>query len=153
MPRRSAGILLYRRVPGLEVLLGHLGGPVWAKRQDAAWSIPKGEYVEPEGPWEAACREWSEELGLPPPTGPAQPLGEVRQSGGKVVVAWAMTGDLDPAAVVPGCFEMEWPPRSGVRQRFPELDRVEWCAPDVALSRLVVAQRAFVDRLWGLLEG
>ncbi len=147
--RRSAGLLLYRRTPdgGPEVLLGHMGGPFFARRDAGAWTVPKGEYAPDEPAWEAARREWREELGLPPPGGQAVPLGEVRQAGGKTVTAWAVEGDLDPAAVVPGTFRMEWPPRSGRIQEFPELDRVEWFTLDRARSVIVKAQTAFLDRL------
>ena len=146
--RRSAGILVHRRTGGgVEVLLGHMGGPLWARRDEGAWTVPKGEVAAGEEDETAARREFVEELGLPVPDGPLLPLGEVRQSGGKTVVAWAVEGDLDPEQVVPGTFEMEWPPRSGQRQAFPELDRVAWVPVAEAGPRLVVAQRAFVDRL------
>ncbi|MFF2383891.1 NUDIX domain-containing protein [Streptomyces sp. NPDC058108] len=146
--RRSAGLLVYRRTPeGLEVLLGHMGGPFYARRDAGAWTLPKGEYGPDESAWDAARREFREELGLPPPDGAAVPLGEVRQAGGKVVTAWAVEADLDPATVVPGTFTMEWPPRSGRRQEFPELDRVEWFGLDRARAVVVPAQAAFVDRL------
>jgi len=146
--RRSAGILVHRRTGGgVEVLLGHMGGPLWARRDEGAWTVPKGEVAAGEEDETAARREFVEELGLPVPDGPLLPLGEVRQSGGKTVVAWAVEGDLDPEQVVPGTFEMEWPPRSGRRQAFPELDRVAWVPVAEAGPRLVVAQRAFVDRL------
>ncbi|MET9122061.1 MULTISPECIES: NUDIX domain-containing protein [unclassified Streptomyces] len=146
--RRSAGLLVYRRTAeGLEVLLGHMGGPFYARRDAGAWTLPKGEYGPDESAWDAARREFREELGLPPPDGAAVPLGEVRQAGGKVVTAWAVEADLDPATVVPGTFTMEWPPRSGRRQEFPELDRVEWFGLDRARAVVVPAQAAFVDRL------
>lgn len=146
--KRSAGLLLYRRAEdGLEVLLGHMGGPFFARRDAGAWTVPKGEYEPDETAWDAARREFREELGLPAPDGEAVPLGEVRQAGGKVVTAWAIEADLDPATVVPGTFEMEWPPRSGRRQEFPELDRVEWFGLDRARAVVVTAQVAFVDRL------
>lgn len=145
---RSAGILLYRgSSAGLQVLIGHLGGPFWSRRDEAAWSIPKGELEPDEDLRAAAAREFTEELGLPVPDGPWQELGEIRQSGGKVVTGWAVAGELDPAGVTPGTFEMEWPPRSGRRQEFPELDRVEWCDLDTARTRLVKGQREFLDRL------
>ena len=150
--RRSAGILVFRRVgENLEVLLGHLGGPFWARKDDAAWSVPKGELEPDEAALDAARREFVEELGLPVPDGRLHDLGEVRQGGGKVVAVWAVEGDLDPAAVVPGTFEMEWPPRSGQTQEFPELDRVEWCDLQLARARLVIGQRAFLDRLGALI--
>ncbi|QER88313.1 NUDIX domain-containing protein [Streptomyces tendae] len=145
---RSAGLLLFRRTgEGVEVLLGHMGGPFHACRDARAWTVPKGEYGPDEAAWEAARREFEEELGLPPPDGEAVPLGEVRQSGGKTVTAWAVEADLDPAAVVPGTFTMEWPPRSGRTQEFPELDRVAWFSLDRAREVVVSAQTAFLDRL------
>jgi predicted NUDIX family NTP pyrophosphohydrolase len=147
--RRSAGLLLYRRTgEGLEVLLGHMGGPFFARRDKGAWTVPKGEYADDEPAWDAARREFQEELGLPPPDGDtAVPLGEVRQSGGKLVTVWAVEADLDPATVVPGTFRMEWPPRSGRIQEFPELDRVAWLSLDAAREVIVTAQTAFLDRL------
>ncbi|AWW40902.1 MULTISPECIES: NUDIX domain-containing protein [Streptomyces] len=147
-PKRSAGLLLFRRTePGLEVLLGHMGGPFFARRDAGAWTVPKGEYEEDEPAWEAARREFREELGLAPPDGEAVPLGEVRQSGGKIVTVWAVEADLDPAEVVPGTFTMQWPPKSGRTQEFPELDRVEWFGLDAAREVIVKAQSAFLDRL------
>ncbi|MGA5225744.1 NUDIX domain-containing protein [Streptomyces koyangensis] len=146
--RRSAGLLLYRRVPdGVEVLLGHMGGPYWARQDTGAWTVPKGEYAEDEDAWHAARREFREELGLAPPDGPARELGEVRQSGGKTVTAWAVEAELDPETVVPGTFTMEWPRGSGRTREFPELDRVAWWPPGRARALLVVAQQAFVERL------
>ncbi|MFI9822739.1 NUDIX domain-containing protein [Streptomyces sp. NPDC052013] len=145
---RSAGLLLFRHTgQGLEVLLGHMGGPFFARRETGAWTVIKGEYDPAEPAWEAALREFREELGVEPPDGEAVPLGEVRQSGGKIVTAWAVEADLDPASVVPGTFEMEWPPKSGRIQEFPELDRVEWLALDRAREVIVKAQSAFLDRL------
>ncbi|WP_330353000.1 NUDIX domain-containing protein [Streptomyces chartreusis] len=146
--RRSAGLLLFRRTDaGLEVLLGHMGGPFFARRDAGAWTVPKGEYQPDEPAWDAARREFQEELGLPPPDGEALPLGEVRQTGGKIVTVWAIEADLDPATVVPGTFRMEWPPRSGRTQEFPELDRVRWLPVDRAREVVVKAQAAFLDRL------
>ncbi|MFJ3656436.1 NUDIX domain-containing protein [Streptomyces nigra] len=146
--RRSAGLLLFRRTDaGPEVLLGHMGGPYFARRDAGAWTVPKGEYAPDEPAWDAARREFQEELGLPPPDGEAVPLGEVRQAGGKTVTVWAVEADLDPAAVVPGTFTMEWPPRSGRTQEFPELDRVAWLPLDRARELIVKAQAAFLDRL------
>ncbi|WP_092528472.1 NUDIX domain-containing protein [Amycolatopsis arida] len=151
---RSAGILLFRRVgDGAEVLLGHMGGPFWARRDDGGWTVPKGEYGPDEEPEAAARREFTEELGVPVPPGPAVDLGTVRQSGGKVVTVWAVEGDLDPASVVPGTFEMEWPPRSGRRQEFPELDRVGWFALPDAHRKILASQRPFLDRLATHLDG
>jgi predicted NUDIX family NTP pyrophosphohydrolase len=146
--KRSAGLLVFRRsADGVEVLLGHLGGPFWRRRDAGAWSVPKGEYVPPEEPRAAARREFEEELGLPVPAGELVDLGTVRQSGGKVVTVWAVEGDLDPAAVVPGTFQLEWPPGSGTVQEFPELDRVAWFGLVPAAEKLVSGQRTFLDRL------
>ncbi|PRX43422.1 putative NUDIX family NTP pyrophosphohydrolase [Prauserella shujinwangii] len=148
--RRSAGILLYRGAgPALEVLLGHMGGPFWARRDAGAWTVPKGEYGADEEPLAAARREFTEELGLPVPGGDPLDLGEVRQSGGKTVAVWALAGDLDPAEVVPGTFRMEWPRGSGRMAEFPELDRVAWFPLAEARERIVTAQRSFLDRLAG----
>ena len=131
----------------MQVLLGHMGGPFWARKDDRAWTVPKGEHDAAEDALAAARREWTEELGVPPPGGEPVDLGVVRQSGGKSVRVWAVEGDLDPADVVPGTFSMEWPPRSGRLQEFPELDRVRWFGLDEAAGKLVAAQAAFVDRL------
>lgn len=150
--KRSAGILLFRRTGGgddggLQVLLGHMGGPFWSRRDAQAWSVVKGEYDDDETAQAAARREFTEELGLPVPDGTPVPLGEVRQSGGKVVTVWALEGDLDPDAVVPGTFTMEWPRGSGTVREFPELDRVAWLGLDQAHARIVKGQRPFLDRL------
>jgi len=152
--RRSAGILLFRRMDnGTQVLLGHMGGPLWARRDAGAWTVPKGEYGMDEDAEVAARREFSEELGLPVPDGLQFPLGEVQQRGGKVVTVWALEGNLDPDRMVPGTFEMEWPKESGQVQAFPELDRVAWFDVNQARGRLVVAQAAFLDRLTQQLGG
>ncbi|MFE2554892.1 NUDIX domain-containing protein [Streptomyces sp. NPDC059352] len=147
--KRSAGLLVFRRTAGggVEVLIGHMGGPLWASREQEAWSIPKGEYGPDEAPEAAAGREFLEELGLPAPDGAWIALGETRQRSGKTVIAWAVEGELDPAAVVPGTFTMEWPPRSGVRAEFPEIDRVGWFTPEAAAPLLVVGQQVFLERL------
>ncbi|MET7385862.1 NUDIX domain-containing protein [Streptomyces sp. NPDC005529] len=146
--KRSAGLLLFRRTgDGLEVLLGHMGGPFFARKDAGAWTVPKGEYEPDETAWDAARREFREELGLPPPDGEAVTLGEVTQTNGKVVTAWAIEADLDPATMVPGTFTLEWPPKSGRHQEFPELDRVEWMTPDRARTLIVPAQSTFLDRL------
>jgi predicted NUDIX family NTP pyrophosphohydrolase len=128
-----------------------MGGPFWARRDEGAWSIPKGEYEPDEDPQDAARREFEEELGLPPPAGELLPLGSVRQTGGKEVTVWAVEGDLDPGLVVPGTFEMEWPKGSGRIREFPEIDRVEWFGLDEARSKIVAKQRDFLDRLGELL--
>ena len=146
--KRSAGILLFRRVDGdVQVLLGHMGGPLWARRDAGGWTIPKGEYQPDEEPLDAARREFAEELGLPAPAADLIELGSIRQAGGKVVTAWAGEGDVDPAEIVPGSFDLEWPKGSGQVQQFPELDRVAWFGMDEAAQKLVAAQREFLDRL------
>lgn len=145
--KRSAGILLFRRQPHLQVLIGHLGGPLWSRRDAAAWSIPKGEYGPEETALDAARREFTEELGLPVPAAEFLDLGTVVQRGGKQVRVWAAEADLDLDQVVLGTFELEWPPGSGRVQRYPELDRVAWCEPEQARDRLIAAQREFLDRL------
>ena len=157
--KRSAGILLFRGGsvdPGgsgeLEMLIVHPGGPLWARKDAGAWTIPKG-LVEHSGgepaetDLDAARREFTEETGAPAPDGPYLELGEVRQSGGKRVVAFAARGDLDPAGIVSNTFEMPWPPRSGRMRRFPEIDRAEWMEPEKARVALNPAQVEFVDRL------
>jgi predicted NUDIX family NTP pyrophosphohydrolase len=152
--RRSAGILLYRqRGDRLEVLLVHPGGPLWARRDAGAWSIPKGEYDDGEEPLAAARREFEEELGTAPPDGDAAELGEVRQKSGKFVRAWAIAGDLDPATAVSNTFELEWPPRSGRRIEVPEVDRAEWFALDAAREKLNPAQVVLLERLAEVLAG
>jgi predicted NUDIX family NTP pyrophosphohydrolase len=148
--KRSAGILVYRRRAGLEVLVVHPGGPFWARRDAGAWSIPKGEVDDGEEPLAAARRELREELGADVELAGVVDLGEVRQKAGKVVRAWAGCGDFDPAALASNTFEMEWPPRSGRRQEFPEVDRATWAAPAEARRLLIDAQAAFVDRLVAL---
>jgi predicted NUDIX family NTP pyrophosphohydrolase len=146
--KRSAGLLLFHSGDnGLDVLLGHMGGPFFARRDAGAWTVIKGEYEPDEPAWEAARREFQEEVGLPPPDGEAIDLGEVRQTNGKIVTAWAIRADLDPATITPGTFRMEWPPKSGRLQEFPELDRVAWFGLDRARSVIVKAQAAFLDRL------
>ncbi len=146
--KRSAGILLFRRVDGdVQVLLGHMGGPLWARRDAGGWTIPKGEYQPDEEPLDAARREFAEELGLPAPAADLIELGTIKQAGGKVVTAWAGEGDVDPAVIVPGTFDLEWPKGSGQIQQFPELDRVAWFGVDEAAQKLVAAQREFLDRL------
>jgi predicted NUDIX family NTP pyrophosphohydrolase len=149
VPKRSAGLLVYRQSDdGIEVLLVHPGGPFWAKKDDGAWSVPKGEYEPSEDPLEVALREFEEELGsAPPDPADARPLGELRQSSGKVVTAWAVEGDVDVRGVRSNTFEMEWPPRSGRTQEFPEVDRAGWFDPDEARRKLLRGQVGFLDRL------
>jgi predicted NUDIX family NTP pyrophosphohydrolase len=148
MARRSAGILLYRRGGGgLEVLLVHPGGPLWAGRDLGAWSIPKGEVADGEEPLAVALRELEEETGHRLPEAGLVPLGEIRQRGGKVVTAWAAAGDLDPATITSNTFTMEWPPRSGRRREFPEVDRAGWFDLATARGKLLAAQAELVDRL------
>jgi predicted NUDIX family NTP pyrophosphohydrolase len=129
------------------VLLVHPGGPFWARRDLGAWSIPKGEYEPAEEPLMAALREFEEELGVAPPTGPARYLGEIRQKGGKLVRAWALEGDLDAGAIVSNTFPLQWPPRSGQWIQVPEVDRAEWFGLDDARERINPAQAALLDRL------
>lgn len=151
--RRSAGILLYRRTPdrGVEVLLAHPGGPVFARKDHGHWSIPKGEIEPGEEPWDVARREFEEETGHPAPDSPSIDVGEIRQKGGKYVVAWALEGDLDPATASSNTFQFQWPPRSGRYIEIPEIDRVEWFAPDEARARIKETQIPFIDRLLGAL--
>ena len=145
-------MLLYRQRGGkLEVLLVHPGGPFWQKRDDGVWSIPKGEVPENETGMEVARREFQEELGVPPPDGEGTALGTVRQKAGKVVEAWAMRGDLDTTRSTSNTFVIEWPPRSGKMQSFPEVDRAGWFDLDAARRKLLPAQRTFIDRLEALL--
>ncbi len=152
--RRSAGLLLYRgTVPDVEVLLGHMGGPFWARRDAGAWSVPKGEYEPDEQPLAAARREFREELGVPVPDGDPTDLGTVRQSGGKVIQVWAVAGDLDLDRFTPGTFTMEWPKGSGHVREFPEVDRAAWLSLDLARERIVAGQRPFLDRLTAHLTG
>ena len=148
MAKRSAGILLYRRgAGGVEVLLVHPGGPLWARRDAGAWSIPKGEYGDGEDPLAVALREFVEETGQRPPAAGLVALGEVRQKGGKVVSAWAAPGDLDAEAITSNTFTMEWPPRSGTRRAFPEVDRAGWFDLATAREKLLAGQAGLVDRL------
>jgi len=151
-PKRSAGVVLFRRGGGgvLEVLLVHPGGPFWAKKDAGAWSIPKGEVDAGEDERACALRELAEETGsafADVSEDALVPLGEVRMRSGKVVTAWALAGDLDADAVVSNTFELEWPPRSGRTQTFPEVDRAAWLALDAAREKLLPAQTPFLDRL------
>ena len=149
----SAGILLYRRSNGrLEVLLAHPGGPFFVRKDAGHWTIPKGEVDWGEDPLDVARREFEEETGHAIPAGELVALGSIVQKGGKVVHAWGAEGDLDPAAAVSNTFELEWPPRSGRVQAFPEVDRVEWFAIDEARARIRATQAALIDRLEASLD-
>jgi predicted NUDIX family NTP pyrophosphohydrolase len=149
---RSAGLLMYRLRGGtLEVLLAHPGGPFWSRRDAASWTLPKGEIGPGEDPLAAACREFEEETGFPG-TPPFHPLGELKQKSGKRITAWAFEGDANPSLLVSNTFEMEWPPRSGRTQNFPEVDRVAWFGPDEARVKLIAGQAPFVDALEALLS-
>jgi predicted NUDIX family NTP pyrophosphohydrolase len=149
----SAGLLMFRRSRGLELLLVHPGGPFFRDRDEGSWSIPKGEVEDGVEPLAAAMREFSEETGAAVPAGELVPLGEVRQKGGKRVVVWAVEGSLEPSAVKSNTFEMEWPPRSGKRERFPEIDRADFFPPELARRKLNPAQAELVDRLEKKLVG
>lgn len=145
--RVSAGLILYRQGPkGIEVLIAHMGGPLWAKKE-RGWSIPKGEIDPGEEPLETARREFVEEVGIEPPSGTPIELGEIIQKSGKKVIAWALEGDLDPADQVSVTCEIQWPPRSGQTMVIPEVDRVEWMSPRKAKKRVIEGQMALFDRL------
>jgi predicted NUDIX family NTP pyrophosphohydrolase len=146
--KRSAGILVYRMAgSGLEVFLVHPGGPFWKNKDAGAWSIAKGEYLEDEDPLAAALREFGEETGLTLPAGMLSLLGEIRQPSGKVVAAWALEADLPAHEAKSNLFSMEWPPKSGRMQEFPEVDRAEWFSVAEAREKLIAGQLGFLDRL------
>lgn len=150
MPRKSAGLLLYRRNPGdsgLEVLLVHPGGPFWRNKDEGAWSIPKGEFGDHEEPLTAAKREFEEETGAAAPDGKYLKLETVKQAGGKIVHAWAVEGDFDPANLRSNTFRQEWPPKSGKVQEVPEIDRAEWCSTETARTKILASQIGLVDEL------
>lgn len=148
MAKRSAGILMYRRVPGgIELLLAHPGGPFWARKDKGAWSMPKGEYEEGEDPLEAAKREFAEELGAALPSRPLLNLGAIKQPSRKTVTAFAVEGDFDPSALASNRFELEWPPKSGRKESFAEVDRAEWFAPEEARQKIQPGQAPFIPRL------
>jgi predicted NUDIX family NTP pyrophosphohydrolase len=151
MAKRSSGILLFRRITELEVLLVHPGGPFWAKKDLGAWSIPKGEHDDTEEALAAAQREFEEETGAKPNPGELVDLGSVRQKSGKVVQAWALEGDLDADAIRSNTFTIQWPPRSGRQSEFPEVDRAAWFGIEEARERINPAQAAFLDRLVALM--
>jgi predicted NUDIX family NTP pyrophosphohydrolase len=153
MPKRSAGILMYRRPDaGLELLLVHPGGPFWARKDLGAWSIPKGEYSESEDALAVAKREFEEETGARV-QGDFRSLGELVQPGRKIVTAWAIEGDFDPADLKSNLFEMEWPPKSGRRQSFPEVDRAQWFSPAEARGKILKGQSEFISRLLEAIGG
>ena len=152
MPAKSAGVLAYREKHGrLEVLLVHPGGPFWANKDDGAWSIPKGEYASGEDAEAVARREFAEELGVAL-SAPLRPLGEIRQRGGKIVAAFAAELDLNVETITGNTFEIEWPPRSGKRKSFPEVDRAAWFDLATARDKINAAQRELLDRLEGRIE-
>ena len=152
--RTSGGLLLWRSREGrLQVLLAHPGGPLWVKKDHGHWTIPKGEMEPGEEVLAVALREFAEETGHEAPDGPLIDLGEITQKSGKLVLGWAVEGDLDPATAVSNAYDMEWPPHSGVVQSFPEIDRVEWFDLDEARRRLKAAQVPFLDRLQAALAG
>jgi predicted NUDIX family NTP pyrophosphohydrolase len=160
LPKLSAGVLVYRTRDGVvEVLIAHPGGPFWARKDDGAWSIPKGEYADGDDAWAAAQREFGEELGLPVPAGPRVDFGPLKQPSGKVVTAFAVRGDLDVTDARSNTFQLEWPKGSGRMREFPEVDRVAWSPVAQARTKLLKGQRAFLDQLMaqpelaGLTEG
>ena len=147
MTKLSAGLLMFRRGGAdLQVFLVHPGGPFWKKKDRGAWSIPKGEYDNGEDPLDAAKREFEEETGFKP-DGEFIALGQIRQPGGKVISAWAFEGDCTPETLRSNTFSMEWPPKSGRKQEFPEVDRADWFAFDEARQRILKGQNGFLDRL------
>ena len=147
--KMSAGILLYRRRGALEVFLAHPGGPFWAKKDLGAWSLPKGEFVEGEAPLAAAVREFTEETGFPI-CGDFRELAPIRQRSGKTIHAWAVEGDVDPAELRSNIFSLEWPPKSGRQQEFPEVDRAAWFDLAEARRRIIAGQAGFLDQLVGI---
>jgi len=148
MAKRSAGLMMYHGSgPKLELLLVHPGGPFWARKDQAAWSIPKGEYEQGEDSLGVAKREFEEELGSPPPPGKFLELGEIVQSSRKVITAFAVEGDFEPTRLTSNHFEMEWPPNGGRKQSFPEVDRAAWFMPAEAREKIQPGQAPFIDRL------
>jgi predicted NUDIX family NTP pyrophosphohydrolase len=153
MAKRSAGLLMFRRRGAdIEVLLMHPGGPFWAKKDNGAWSIAKGEYLQGEDALAVAKREFEEETGARP-QGDFLPLGDVVQAGRKVVTAWGVEGDFDPATLVSNRFELEWPPKSGRKASFPEVDRAQWFSPAEARQKILPAQRELISRLIDAIRG
>jgi len=154
MPKKSAGLLLYRDGGDseIEVLLVHPGGPFWRNKDEGSWTIPKGEFDDLEEPLGAAKREFKEELGSSPPVGDYFPLKPIKQKAGKTVHAWAVKGQFDPATLKSNTFSCEWPPKSQRVQEFPEVDRAEWFAPDEAKRKILLAQVPLIDQLLQLLD-
>ena len=155
MPKKSAGLLVYRKAgddSGIEVLLVHPGGPFWRNKDDGAWTIPKGEFADDEQPLNAAKREFEEELGTAPPEGEYISLKPIKQKNGKIVHAWAAEASFDPTGLNSNTFEMEWPPKSGRMQKFPEVDRADWFPPEMAKRKMLFGQGALVDELLALVE-
>ena len=151
MPKQSSGILMYRSREGtIEVFLVHPGGPFWTKKDVGAWSIPKGEFTEGEDPFAAARREFQEETSFAA-SGKFEPLTPVKQSGGKVVQAWAVEGDCDASTIKSNTFSLEWPPHSGRQQSFPEVDRAEWFPIEVAKNKILPAQIGLIEQLEDIL--
>lgn len=147
VPKVSAGLLMCRMRPrGMEFLLAHPGGPYFARRDEGVWTIPKGMLAEGEPPFDAACREFQEETGLPLPNVHFEPLGEIRQRGGKIVHAWAFLGDCDPTTIRSNEYVVQWPPRSGEYRRFPEVDRASFFDAETARRKLIRAQSEFIER-------
>lgn len=152
MAKQAAGILLYRRGPrGLEVLLAHPGGPLWARKDLGAWTLPKGQFTDDERPLAAAKREFEEEMGSPP-TGEFVEIGSIKQPSGKVVHAFVADSDFDVATVQSNLFSLEWPPKSGQHAQFPEVDRAGWFTIDEARQKILKGQQPFLDRLLALLK-
>jgi predicted NUDIX family NTP pyrophosphohydrolase len=152
MGKKAAGILLYRRTgSSLEIFLIHPGGPFWAKKDESSWSIPKGEFLENEDPLTAAKREFQEETGFTV-EGPFVSIGSIKQSSGKVVQAWACEGDVDAAAIHSNTFQLEWPPRSGKYEEFPEADRAEWFPMELAWKKILKVQMPFLQNLERILQ-
>lgn len=152
MPKKSAGLLLYRHIQdSIEVLLVHPGGPFWRNKDEGAWTVPKGEFDDAEDPLYAAKREFKEETGSDPPDDGYLPLKPIKQKNGKIVHAWAVNGDFDPASLESNTFALEWPPKSGRMQEFPEVDRAEWFTLDIAKRKMLAGQPTLVDELLQLL--
>ena len=150
MPKKSAGLLLYRKTDDasvIEVLLAHPGGPFWRNKDEGAWTIPKGEFADNENPLVAAKREFEEEFGAKPPAGDYLQLKPIKQKNGKIVHAWAVECDFDPKTLKSNTFEMEWPPKSGRMQSFPEVDRAQWFTPELAKKKTLAGQDALIDEL------